>query len=450
MGMVYFSGDTLSIDGRTPLPVNIDDFTVFITIGYLLSIIVMIIKPNIIVWTERITASVALLSALVLFLPLSPKTFVIALCIQFFCCCFMIGFETSIIVGLFTERTAVIHLSICYGISHFLVAILHNDFIKIDFSVFHLFSIAALVMMIIFFFKLPGNIWPKSVKKKDGIVAPKSMLVGIAIWAMMAAFIILFGNAISESYLHGVFIFYTSTSIFLTLIFFLWKFLKFSPFRVTKVYIAIGAMGFITAIISIYLPQLKILTSVLLGAGSIGCLMSPLIGNVLIAKHYPSRFLSPIIIGAAFLAVFIHATLLDIFRENLIFLHITYLVISVGSVLVYFLLEPYLFYSFKNLSLTENLNQQDSEPLKDADENFIKSQSKQTDEISKNLQAATLDDLSYQELRIAELSLQGYTYKEIANTLKLKPNTIRWYMANIYSKLQINSKAELFNLAYKR
>ena len=117
MGMMYFSGQTMSVDGRTPLPVNVVDITVLIAAGYILSILVMCFMPRIIVWTERITASIALMFALALFLPLWPEFLAFALYVQFFCCLLMIGFETAIIVGLFSEKTAVLHLTAGYGLS---------------------------------------------------------------------------------------------------------------------------------------------------------------------------------------------------------------------------------------------------------------------------------------------------------------------------------------------
>ena len=58
--------------------------------------------------------------------------------------------------------------------------------------------------------------------------------------------------------------------------------------------------------------------------------------------------------------------------------------------------------------------------------------------------------LSWQELRVADLLLRGNSYTEIAETLKLKPTTVRWYMKILYEKLQINSKRELFELAEKQ
>lgn len=44
MGVIYFSGTTLSFDGRTPLPVNVGNVTLLIAGGYILSICFMCIS----------------------------------------------------------------------------------------------------------------------------------------------------------------------------------------------------------------------------------------------------------------------------------------------------------------------------------------------------------------------------------------------------------------------
>ena len=455
IGMVYFSGQTLSVDGRTPLPVNVDKFPIFMVAGYLLSIVVMIIKPSIIVWIERITVSITLLSALALYLPLAAEILGFILYLQIFCCFLMTGFETALIVSLFTEKTAVIHLTVAYGIVHLIVAALHNDFIKIDFSLFRLFSIISLAMMIIFFFKIPGNSWPQSVKKSDGLVVPKSMFAGVFLWSGMLCLIGMFSHAIVEGVTHGIFIYYISGVIFSFIIFLLWKFFGISIFRSVYVLVALGVMGFVTSIASLYIPALLIIACVLLGAVMIGAWLIPLFGNILIFKRYPSRFVAPGIIGTAFIAVIIHTSLLDNLRNNLTVLYIVYLIIAVALTILYLMMEPYLFYSFRNHSLVENVNINTGEQMQEITNSQLAEQSteemnQQNKNLSENLKAETLDNLSYQELRITELSLRGHTYKEIANALVIKPNTVKWYMKEIYSKLQIHSKAELFNLAHKQ
>jgi len=155
MGVVYFSGETLSIDGRAPLPVEVGNLTMLIAAGYLLSILVMIVIPRIIVWAERITALVALASVLALFLPVSPNALAAFYYTQCFCCLFMIGFETAIMVNLFSEKTAILHLTLAYAFGQVLVALLQNDIYQITFPVFRLFTVIALALMLVFFFELP-------------------------------------------------------------------------------------------------------------------------------------------------------------------------------------------------------------------------------------------------------------------------------------------------------
>jgi DNA-binding CsgD family transcriptional regulator len=463
MGMVYFSGQTLSVDGRTPLPVNAGDYIGIITAGYLLSIIVMIFLPRIIVWTERITASVALLSALALFINTSQEFLAAALYVQFFCCCFMIGFETALIVGLFTEKTAAVHLTLAYGVANGLVAILQNDFYKIDFSVFRLFSAAALVMMLVFFFKLPGNVWPRSVKKADALVMPKQIFTGLLLWTCMGCFVTLFGNAVAEKFTHGVSVFYLSSAVSGIIIY---LFLKRSAayLRVFRIYMAIGAMGFVLSIASLFVPALSILTCVFLGVGSIGCWHNPLFG-VLLARQYPSRFISPSIIGVAFLTVVVHSVVLDLFRTNTLEMYIVYLVIAVGMVILFMLLEPYLMYSFRGRtfkdiigvvsedsepSVREQITDNKRQPLLKAS---VKTELAPPEDVPpherrmKMLMTHSLEPLTRREYQLADCIMRGLRRAEIAQEMDILPETVTKYTNRIYDKFGIHRRQDLFKLA---
>ena len=79
-----------------------------------------------------------------------------------------------------------------------------------------------------------------------------------------------------------------------------------------------------------------------------------------------------------------------------------------------------------------------------------KTEQNQTASKADTLKFDLFEKLSYQELRITELTLRGYSYTEIAGVIKIKPNTVKWYQKELYSKLGINSKRELFALAAKR
>ena len=54
MGFIYFMGPSLTIDGRTPLPVSMDNITAIIALAYVLCIAFMIFLPRFVIWAERI------------------------------------------------------------------------------------------------------------------------------------------------------------------------------------------------------------------------------------------------------------------------------------------------------------------------------------------------------------------------------------------------------------
>jgi len=54
--------------------------------------------------------------------------------------------------------------------------------------------------------------------------------------------------------------------------------------------------------------------------------------------------------------------------------------------------------------------------------------------------------LTLRERQVADLILQGLSYTEIAKELEISPNTIKTHRMLLYSKLEINSKRELFAL----
>lgn len=58
--------------------------------------------------------------------------------------------------------------------------------------------------------------------------------------------------------------------------------------------------------------------------------------------------------------------------------------------------------------------------------------------------------LSDREFEVLNLLVQGYDYRIIAEKLFLSAHTVRKHIANIYSKLQVTSKAQAINLAHKK
>ena len=122
----------------------------------------------------------------------------------------------------------------------------------------------------------------------------------------------------------------------------------------------------------------------------------------------------------------IQSYVLELFRANYASLFFVYALIAVLVSLLYMTLSPYLIYAWKN------------ENRKPAEE----SEKKQTS-------ADALAALSGQERRLAELILSGYSGSEIAEIMNITLGTMKNYRINMYQKLFIHSRRELFELVEK-
>jgi len=58
--------------------------------------------------------------------------------------------------------------------------------------------------------------------------------------------------------------------------------------------------------------------------------------------------------------------------------------------------------------------------------------------------------LSAREKEILDLLAKGFRYKEIADQLFLSTETVRTHIRNIYEKLQVNSRTEALNKAFRK
>ena len=176
MGVMFFSGEALSISGKTPLPVSIGNMTMLITVAYILSIIFLIFFQQYCILTARVAVSAALLSVLALYIPFSHEILALLYYFQAFCCVFIIGLVIASCANLLTEKAEIKNVLVIAIVSGCLIAILHNDIIPVSFDIFRTFTVAALAFMLFLFCKLPSKIWPHYVKKTDGLVIPIPLL----------------------------------------------------------------------------------------------------------------------------------------------------------------------------------------------------------------------------------------------------------------------------------
>ena len=66
-----------------------------------------------------------------------------------------------------------------------------------------------------------------------------------------------------------------------------------------------------------------------------------------------------------------------------------------------------------------------------------------TGETVRKRTAETLDDLTPQELEIAQRAAGGQTNPEIGGQLFLSPRTVEWHLHKVFGKLGISSRKEL-------
>jgi DNA-binding CsgD family transcriptional regulator len=463
MGIVLFSGDSLSVVGKTPIPFEIDSdiVTMIIAFGYILSIAFLIFFGRFCVKAARITIGAALISALALYLPFPSQTLSYLFYFQVFCCVFMIGVAIAIIVNLFTETTELKDVIVTLILGGCLIAVLQNDMIPVSFSAFQMFTLIALAALLFFFIRTPAKIWPSYVKKSDGIVKPKAFMTGIYALIGFSSAMTLFGSAVAGNTSHGVFAYYLSYAVCGVIFVVLWKKFRVLPLKSASAIISIGAFGFVLAIASLYIPALALPACALLGAGGAVCCLSSYFG-VVMAKRYPSRFITPVIIGIGFVTALLQSALLEALRENLTVLYTVYLAAAVGMVILYLLLEPYFGYSFRSRSLKDIIGVVAEEESGDEIAPAVElaapkppAEPEKATENSEGLHAQRMDmlvghaiqPLTPQEYNVADLIMRGLARSEIAQTLGIKPESVSKYRGRIYSKFGIHKRQDLFKLA---
>jgi DNA-binding CsgD family transcriptional regulator len=70
-----------------------------------------------------------------------------------------------------------------------------------------------------------------------------------------------------------------------------------------------------------------------------------------------------------------------------------------------------------------------------------------TGETARRRDAATLDELTPQELQIARLVAGGRTNRDVAAQLFVSPKTVEYHLGKVFAKLAVGSRTELAHLA---
>ena len=450
MGFIYFMGPALTIDGRTPLPIDMDNLTLLMAGCYVLSITYMIFLPRYVVWAERVGTIGAILTVLGLFLPLPEEMLRGLIYTHVFCCCTMIGFETFIIVNFLSEKSAIYALTAGYGLALFLIALVQNDFFAITFSVFRIVTVAALLLLLLFVFRLPASpkACPQYVRKGSGLVAPKKLLTGTFILVFVSSLMAVSGPSIAAEVRHGVFVYYLVDAAASVTLFYLYQKKDFHPFRCISVCVGLSCIGFLLIYLTDFIPWIGYISCALLGFGMVACQMLPLYGLVLM-KSYPSRYLSPAIIGLALVAVLVQGSMVEAFRSAPSMLFLAYGVIMVILVILYLQIEPYFLYTLRR-KIPEKASRQTAEAPVKQEQPAEKAGEGSAPTAEVLLEHSLFAALSKRESEVVDLIARGYSNAEIASILVISPHTVNDHTKKIYRKLNVHSRLEVAALVSRQ
>lgn len=257
MGFIYFMGPSLTIDGKTPLPISMDNITLLIVAGYVCTIITMMFRPDRVVRMARLSAITALVSAAAFFAPLADQVMMGVIYLHCFCCCYMIGFETAMIVYFFSEKSAIRHLLVIYPMAYAAIGVIQNDFAPISFAWFRSLTVIMLALLVLFYFKMPGKTMPRFVRREDGLMLPKHFFAGVFILSFLSALLGVIGPAVAAETRHGVVVLYVGSAVWTLGLYGICRITQRHPIHLVPVIIVIAVMGYIMMIFSAYVQGIS-------------------------------------------------------------------------------------------------------------------------------------------------------------------------------------------------
>lgn len=428
MGVLYFSSTAMSLFGRSPIPLVESDTMAVIAAGYIASIAALCLFPRRAVLMERILLPFALLASILMLFELSPATVTALFYMEAFVCVFSIGTMASVAAHQFTLETTWRDGVIGMSVGGILISIIQNEYINIGFGIFTVFSIALIGALTLFFFLIPAKIKTPFANRKNRIRMPKIFFFGTWFISGFATLLICFASTYAESVPGGVSVIYFSAACVAVLLYALWKKLGKRSIRMFGGLLALAVLGFVLAFLSITLPALRLVSCVLLGV--IVALAGLWIFFAAVAfSAYPTRFIGAIGAGMGLVLALIHSALLDLLRSDTALLYGIYAALSAALLAVYIFMEPYFTYAWNRSQRNES--EAVSLPAPAAEQNKA---------------GDPLDILSEQERVLARLIFEGHTETSAAKRMNISLNTEKGYRKNLYSKLGVHSKRELFEL----
>ncbi len=236
------------------------------------------------------------------------------------------------------------------------------------------------------------------------------ILVGTFIVINLASFFGYFALLFSYFLNNGSNILYISLLLGVLILLVVKNKFKIDTFHIINTYISIAFIGFALVLI----PELRHLAIIFLSFGVIATNISYFLCNTLYYSFKTSLILLFIILNNI-IVLLLTTYLFYILKNNIQNIITLFFIITIIMYIIIFTLMP-----------------------------FISNEYKKT--MSKNNHTFYFDTLSKRENEIVKYLLSGYTSGGIAKELFISLPTVKTHISNIYRKLNINSKQELFKL----
>lgn len=411
MGIIFYSSETLTPSHLIEVPVILKYSIIFIITGYIIGMLAIYLFPKKTIILGRIVMLISLICSIALLLPLTSSLFQILYYINIFNCVFFISINTSLIINYYSLKTCLKDVILCSIVSGILITICQNQIIPLSFTQFNYISIICLSLICFAFFKLPLNYNLKLINKNDHIKTPsRKIIIGIIIINLIAALNTLFTASISATVKNGVSISYIGLLISAIGFIYLYKKKNVSPLKIATLYFAMTSFGFL--VYTIPVNNIIYVSLLLQGCGYFVLLIVPyFMANLF--ENYPAKWIAPITILIALIAVFISSGLLEFLRDNPLLLYSIYSFISISITIIYLLTEKSLEFTYLNKKYK-------------------------------------YEKLTSREKEVANLLIEGYSATEISKLLYISIYTAKDHIKNVYKKYNVNSKIKFIEKVNKQ
>jgi len=209
------------------------------------------------------------------------------------------------------------------------------------------------------------------------------------------------------------------------------------PLRLITVLMSVSVVGFLLLFASAYIPSVTYLACICIGFGFAPCQFLPLY-ELILMKHYPSRFIVPACMFIAVATVVIQSGMVEAFRNNIQMLHLTYLMIMVILQLLYMHLSPFLIFSLERKIVPA-----------DAPANALANVPTAKQPKLATPEGKLVETLTAREKEVLDLISYGYSNGDIAKILFLSEHTVKDYTKKIYQKLDVHSRHAAAQMALR-